>query len=275
MRPPWLATSTTTAPRWLRRRRTASASSPLSRCPTSMNPWPRPFTLSTTSRQTASCCWPTTMAPTSVRAARTTSGRRSMSARPRCSSIPPICPDRLCPAWRRGPQTFCSTPPAPHTYWCATAFAANMRTFGSSSAMPAASSRMPRPGWPWQSWPTRDEALPTASTTFPASTSTPHCRPVPPRCRRYWHSLNQPTSRSGPTFRTRPLPRASSSPRGWRPTGVWTPRSAMPSTAPTHLMLFPRLGATSAPPPVSRFDTARHIASRLAMRGVARLISAG
>jgi predicted TIM-barrel fold metal-dependent hydrolase len=52
-----------------------------------------------------------------------------------------------------------------------------------------------------------------------------------------------------------------------------TERDAIDRT--NALMLFPRLGATSAPPPVSRFDTARHIASRLAMRGVARLISAG
>jgi hypothetical protein len=52
-----------------------------------------------------------------------------------------------------------------------------------------------------------------------------------------------------------------------------TERDAIDRT--NALMLFPRLGATSAPPPVSRFDTARHIASRLAMRGVARLISTG
>jgi predicted TIM-barrel fold metal-dependent hydrolase len=52
-----------------------------------------------------------------------------------------------------------------------------------------------------------------------------------------------------------------------------TERDAIERT--NALMLFPRLGATSAPPPVSRLDTARHVASRLAMRGVARLISTG
>lgn len=52
-----------------------------------------------------------------------------------------------------------------------------------------------------------------------------------------------------------------------------TERDAIDRT--NALMLFPRLGAASAPPPVSRFDTARHIASGLAMRGVARLISTG
>jgi predicted TIM-barrel fold metal-dependent hydrolase len=36
--------------------------------------------------------------------------------------------------------------------------------------------------------------------------------------------------------------------------------------------LFPRLGAAPAPPSVSPIDTARHIASRMVMRGVARLI---
>jgi predicted TIM-barrel fold metal-dependent hydrolase len=38
------------------------------------------------------------------------------------------------------------------------------------------------------------------------------------------------------------------------------------------LMLFPRLGTAPAPPPASRIDTARHMASRMVMRGVARLI---
>jgi predicted TIM-barrel fold metal-dependent hydrolase len=39
------------------------------------------------------------------------------------------------------------------------------------------------------------------------------------------------------------------------------------------LTLFPRLGTAPAPPPASRIDTARHMASRMVMRGVARLIS--
>ncbi|HEX4558194.1 MAG TPA: amidohydrolase family protein [Mycobacterium sp.] len=39
------------------------------------------------------------------------------------------------------------------------------------------------------------------------------------------------------------------------------------------LALFPRFGAAPAPLPASRIDTARHVASRLVMRGVARLIS--
>src|SRR6185503_3550358 len=39
------------------------------------------------------------------------------------------------------------------------------------------------------------------------------------------------------------------------------------------LALFPRLGTAPAPAPPSRIDTARHIASRMVMRGVARLIS--
>lgn len=41
------------------------------------------------------------------------------------------------------------------------------------------------------------------------------------------------------------------------------------------LALFPRLGTAVAPPPASRIDTARHLASRMVMRGVARLISTG
>ena len=40
------------------------------------------------------------------------------------------------------------------------------------------------------------------------------------------------------------------------------------------LALFPRLGAAPAPAPGSRIDTARHLASRMVMRGVARRISA-
>ena len=39
------------------------------------------------------------------------------------------------------------------------------------------------------------------------------------------------------------------------------------------LALFPRLGAAPAPTPASRIDAVRHIASRVVMRGVARLIS--
>jgi predicted TIM-barrel fold metal-dependent hydrolase len=39
------------------------------------------------------------------------------------------------------------------------------------------------------------------------------------------------------------------------------------------LTLFPRLGAAPTPQPASRIDAARHIASRMVMRGVARLIS--
>jgi predicted TIM-barrel fold metal-dependent hydrolase len=39
------------------------------------------------------------------------------------------------------------------------------------------------------------------------------------------------------------------------------------------LTLFPRLGTAPAPPPASRIDTARHVASRMVMPGVARLIS--
>jgi len=39
------------------------------------------------------------------------------------------------------------------------------------------------------------------------------------------------------------------------------------------LALFPRLGTAPAPPSVSPVDTARHVASRMVMRGVSRLIS--
>jgi hypothetical protein len=39
------------------------------------------------------------------------------------------------------------------------------------------------------------------------------------------------------------------------------------------LALFPRLGSAPPPPPASRLDAARHVASRMVMRGVARLIS--
>jgi predicted TIM-barrel fold metal-dependent hydrolase len=39
------------------------------------------------------------------------------------------------------------------------------------------------------------------------------------------------------------------------------------------LALFPRLGNAPTPAPASRIDTARHAASRMVMRGVARLIS--
>lgn len=39
------------------------------------------------------------------------------------------------------------------------------------------------------------------------------------------------------------------------------------------LALFPRFGTAPAPPAASHIDTARHVASRMVMRGVARLIS--
>jgi 6-methylsalicylate decarboxylase len=39
------------------------------------------------------------------------------------------------------------------------------------------------------------------------------------------------------------------------------------------LALFPRLGTAAAPTPGSRIDAVRHLASRLVIRGVARLIN--
>ena len=39
------------------------------------------------------------------------------------------------------------------------------------------------------------------------------------------------------------------------------------------LALFPRFGSAPVPPPASRIDTARHVASRMLMRGVARLMA--
>jgi hypothetical protein len=210
MRPPWLATSTTTAPTWLRRRRTASGSSPLSRCPTSMNPWPRPFTRSTTSRQTASCCWPTTMAPTSVRTARTTSARHHPRRIPTGAQrhSPQICEHPVHPQPCRRLRAVCLAPDGPGNHGLL-AFAKPAHvTFGSD--------------FPY--------APVAAGKLFAAGLET-------------YRGLDT------------------------------TERDAIDRT--NALMLFPRLGATSAPPPVSRFDTARHIASRLAMRGVARLISTG
>lgn len=50
-----------------------------------------------------------------------------------------------------------------------------------------------------------------------------------------------------------------------------TKRDAIDRTS--ALALFPRLGKAPAPQPASRIDTARHVASRMVMRGVARLIS--
>jgi predicted TIM-barrel fold metal-dependent hydrolase len=50
-----------------------------------------------------------------------------------------------------------------------------------------------------------------------------------------------------------------------------TTRDAIERT--NALALFPRLGTAPAPPPASRIDTARHVASRMVMRGIARLIS--
>jgi predicted TIM-barrel fold metal-dependent hydrolase len=50
-----------------------------------------------------------------------------------------------------------------------------------------------------------------------------------------------------------------------------TMRDAIDRT--NSLALFPRLGKAPAPRQASRIDTARHVASRVVMRGVARLIS--
>ena len=53
---------------------------------------------------------------------------------------------------------------------------------------------------------------------------------------------------------------------------VWTtPHGAIDRT--NALALFPRLGSAPAPASASRIDTARHVASRVVMRGVAKLIS--
>jgi hypothetical protein len=130
--PHWPATSTTTAPTWSRRRRTGSVSSPPFRCPTWTNPWPRASALSTISRPTGSCCWPTTQAPTSARTARTTCSRRSTLVRRWSLSTRPICPARQCPAWRHSRPTSSWTPRAQHTFWYAMVFAASIRTSGSS-----------------------------------------------------------------------------------------------------------------------------------------------
>lgn len=50
-----------------------------------------------------------------------------------------------------------------------------------------------------------------------------------------------------------------------------TTRNAIDRT--NALALFPRLGIAPAPAPASRIDAARHVANRMVMRGVARLIS--
>ena len=56
--------------------------------------------------------------------------RRARGGRLHPSRRPSRPDGARCRAVRR--QTSCSTPPAPHTYWCATVFAANIRTSASS-----------------------------------------------------------------------------------------------------------------------------------------------
>ncbi len=77
--------------------------------------------------------------------------------------------------------------------------------------VPYASHRMA-----WPSWVIPAIAPPTALTTSPASTSTRH--PVPPHCPRCWPSRKRDTSPLGPTGRSRPSPRESSSPPALRAT---------------------------------------------------------
>ncbi len=74
----------------------------------------------------------------------------STSARPRCSYIPPTCPDRQSGTCRRSPPTSCSTPHVRRTYLCATEFAKPIRISDSSSVtaggfVPYASHRMSLP----------------------------------------------------------------------------------------------------------------------------------
>ena len=170
---------------------------------------------------------------------------------------PADLPGPTVPVSRRSPPTSCSTPPAPHTCWCATAFAASTPTSGSSSATRAGSSRTRRTGWPSRSWPTPAAVPRTASTTSPASTSTPRCRPARPRCRHCSRSRKPGHITFGSDWPFAPVAAGQ-----YFAAGLETydglddgARAAIERT--NALALFPRLGTAPQPIPVSGRDRAK------------------
>lgn len=106
----------------------------------------------------------------------------STSARPRCSYIPPTCPDRQSGTCRRSPPTSCSTPHVRRTYLCATEFAKPIRISDSSSVTAGDSCPMRHTGCHCRSRPTPGVASPTSSANSRPSTSIPHCPPARRRC---------------------------------------------------------------------------------------------
>ena len=133
-----------------------------------------------------------------------------------------------------GVAPFVADFPAPHTFWYATAFVASIRTSASSSVTPVGSFRTPVTAWQWRSRPTPVAAQQTASTTSPASTSTPHYPPAPPRCPPCLRSPSPATSRSAPTGPSRQWLLRSCLPPDWRPSPSWTTPPGRPSTAATR-----------------------------------------
>ena len=74
----------------------------------------------------------TTPAPIWARTARNRCSPPSTNAQRWCSFTQPSCRVPRCPASHRSRWTSCSTPLAPHTYWCAMEFEATTPTSASS-----------------------------------------------------------------------------------------------------------------------------------------------
>ena len=90
-----------------------------------------------------------------------------------CSSTPPTCPVRPCPASRHSPPTSSSIPRAPPSTLSGMTSPAATRTSDSSSPTPEDSFRTPPTAWLSPCSPKPDMTRPSSWTTCQASTSTP------------------------------------------------------------------------------------------------------
>ena len=172
-------------------------------CRTSTKPSPKPCARWTTSTPTGWCCWPTTPGPTSARRARRPvrrarralrsgvhpSGRTARTGGARCIAMGGGLSarhdsSRILTGAQRHTQQVPEHPVHPRP--CRRLRPVRLAPDGhrDHGATPAA---VPR----------------TASTTSPASTSTPRCRPARPHCRLCLRSPNRAISLSGPIGRSR------------------------------------------------------------------------
>ena len=213
-------------------------------------------------------------ASTSARTAKTTCSPRWTRARRWSSSIPPSCPAPPCPVSCRSPPTSC------------------LDTTRAAYLLVRNGIRQQVPEHPLHPEPCRRVrplcVAPDGHGDHERHRAQPRrhprrflrvllrhrvCRRAPPPCRRCWRSPSRDTSPSAPTSRSHPLAVGKLFAAGLETYPADRRRQREPSIAPTRWRCSRDSARAPAPAPPSRIDTARHIASRIVMRGVARLIS--